>query len=218
MGNSNNREKIEEEKGTKERIRDAAIDMFSQKGYKAVSIREIADAVEIQGSSIYSHYKSKEDIMDTIITFFKDKFRSNSNLPSLKELMNESNPKTILSNVMGTVLELLKDVDIQKILRLMFIELYRNDKFLDFFQNQYIKPSYVFWTEIFQQLMNNGAIKEYDPKVLAVEFFNHSLYLLFEVFVLKYNQAPYDTLIDEFKMKITQHVSFIFDMVNNEKK
>ncbi len=58
------------EKGTKEQILDAAIDLFSQKGYDAVSIRDIARAVGIRESSIYNHYKGKEDILDTIMNFF----------------------------------------------------------------------------------------------------------------------------------------------------
>ncbi len=41
--------------------------MFSVKGYDAVSIRQIASAVGIKESSIYNHFKSKQDILNKII-------------------------------------------------------------------------------------------------------------------------------------------------------
>ena len=40
--------------------------MFSQKGYDAVSVEQIADAVGIKAPSLYKYYKSKQDIFDAI--------------------------------------------------------------------------------------------------------------------------------------------------------
>ncbi|MGZ7118643.1 MAG: TetR/AcrR family transcriptional regulator, partial [Methanobacterium sp.] len=58
------------EKSTKEKIFDVSIDLFSQRGFDAVSVREIAREVGIRESSIYNHYKSKEAILDAIIDYF----------------------------------------------------------------------------------------------------------------------------------------------------
>ncbi len=41
--------------------------MFSIKGYDAVTIREIASEVGIKESSIYNHFKNKQDILNKII-------------------------------------------------------------------------------------------------------------------------------------------------------
>lgn len=58
---------------TRTRILETAVDMFSSMGYNAVSIRDIAHAVQIRESSIYYHFKSKKDILDTIIIMFEEK-------------------------------------------------------------------------------------------------------------------------------------------------
>ena len=52
---------------TKERIIDQALDLFSRKGYDGVSVRDISGAVGIKESSLYNHFKNKQDIFDTIV-------------------------------------------------------------------------------------------------------------------------------------------------------
>ncbi len=55
---------------TKERILQVALDLFSQKGYSAVSIRDICKLVEIKESTIYYHFQNKQDIFDTLTERF----------------------------------------------------------------------------------------------------------------------------------------------------
>ena len=52
---------------TRERIVDEALTLFSIKGFKGTSVKNIADAVGIKDSSLYKHFKSKREIFDTIV-------------------------------------------------------------------------------------------------------------------------------------------------------
>lgn len=52
---------------TKERIQYEALKLFAQKGYDAVGVTEIAEAVGIKAPSLYKHYKNKRAIFDSII-------------------------------------------------------------------------------------------------------------------------------------------------------
>lgn len=52
---------------TKERILQEAVKLFAKKGYDAVGVAEIADAVGIRAPSLYKHYKSKREIFDHIV-------------------------------------------------------------------------------------------------------------------------------------------------------
>lgn len=52
---------------TRDRIIDAAIELFAEQGYPNTSMKNIAAAVDIKSPSIYSHFNSKEDILDTIL-------------------------------------------------------------------------------------------------------------------------------------------------------
>jgi len=59
--------------GTKQRIFDASVELFSQKGYDAVSLREIAAEVSITNAAIYNHFSSKEAILNDIFAVFQRK-------------------------------------------------------------------------------------------------------------------------------------------------
>ena len=54
---------------TKERIFDIAINLFAQNGFDATSMREIAEGVGIKKASLYSHYKSKDEILVEILKY-----------------------------------------------------------------------------------------------------------------------------------------------------
>ena len=49
---------------TKERILDVSLELFSQRGYSAVSIRDICKGVGIKESSVYYHFENKQNIFD----------------------------------------------------------------------------------------------------------------------------------------------------------
>lgn len=48
----------------KQEIVTVSMALFAQRGYLATSVREIADAVGMLSGSLYSHFASKEDILD----------------------------------------------------------------------------------------------------------------------------------------------------------
>jgi len=52
---------------TKEKIMNAAIDLFSESGYDKVSMRDIAGIVGINVASIYNHFPSKNSILENIL-------------------------------------------------------------------------------------------------------------------------------------------------------
>lgn len=51
----------------KEKIKDAAIDLFYKKGYFAASLSDVANSIGIRKASIYHHYPSKESLLLSIL-------------------------------------------------------------------------------------------------------------------------------------------------------
>lgn len=52
---------------TQKAIRDAAISMFSEFGYHAVTLRGLADRIGIQAGSLYNHIENKQDLLFRIL-------------------------------------------------------------------------------------------------------------------------------------------------------
>jgi AcrR family transcriptional regulator len=51
---------------TRRRIHEAALDVFSERGYDRATLREIAEQLDITRPALYYHYKSKDDILAAI--------------------------------------------------------------------------------------------------------------------------------------------------------
>ena len=54
-------------KMTREEILESAVQIFSQKGYHATSMQDIAQAVKLQKASLYHHVHSKQEILVAIL-------------------------------------------------------------------------------------------------------------------------------------------------------
>ena len=77
-----------EQNGTKHTIYQAARALFSERGYYATSVRDIADAVGIKGASMYAHVSGKEELLWDMVMEVADAFRERV----VPELEDKSSP------------------------------------------------------------------------------------------------------------------------------
>lgn len=54
---------VAEGPGMRDRIFDAAIDLFAEKGFHGASVRELAQAVGVETASLYYHFPSKQELL-----------------------------------------------------------------------------------------------------------------------------------------------------------
>lgn len=78
----------------KRRIIDAAYGIFYKKGYHNSTMDDIAGEVGVSKASLYSYFKSKEEILQVVtdeylMTSFNKYFYSNESLEPLEELFND---------------------------------------------------------------------------------------------------------------------------------
>lgn len=62
--------------GRREELLRIAADLFASKGFKATTVRDIADAAGILSGSLYHHFDSKESMVDELLTSFQTKLFS----------------------------------------------------------------------------------------------------------------------------------------------
>ncbi|TPN86743.1 TetR/AcrR family transcriptional regulator [Aquimarina algicola] len=73
----------------KQEIVKAASILFKEKGYSAVTMRDLAKAMGIKAASLYNHIQSKQEILSTIIIDLAEEFTEGMNK------ISESDQKTI---------------------------------------------------------------------------------------------------------------------------
>lgn len=189
---------------TKERILTVAIDLFSAKGYKEVTMREIAGAVGIKASSLYKHYECKEDILKSIFDLFMSKL-AETEYPEreLKQYVLSVSPETYLSESFALFRAVMWNDTVIKIARIITLEQRRDKTIREFFTQQFVqKPTQALQLAL-DIMIENGSIAPANTRVLAEEYSAYILYLYFEQNFLQ--DTPNLELI-EAKMK--QHNDF----------
>lgn len=52
---------------SKERVLDAAAQLFHDSGYAAATMRDVAEVAEMKAASLYYHYKSKQSLLEAVL-------------------------------------------------------------------------------------------------------------------------------------------------------
>ncbi|MDR2605919.1 MAG: TetR/AcrR family transcriptional regulator [Oscillospiraceae bacterium] len=80
---------------TKERILTEALNLFSERGYNGVSMREIAKAVNITAASIYNHFKSKGEIISELYAYYSEQW--SHAMPDMDSIMKAAETEPVAS-------------------------------------------------------------------------------------------------------------------------
>lgn len=177
--------KVPGEKGTKEKIFDAAVDLFAEKGYDGVSIRDIGRAVGITEGAVYKHYASKEAILESIFAYVEGKIYPKAPEASIDALVGTFSFREILESMPRSMMA---DPQLTSITRIMIIEMYHNEKIRNYVRRELFERP-VDETEIlFSKLMEKGKIKHCDPRAMATLFISYLVYWYFEIFVFSYGE------------------------------
>lgn len=203
-----------EEKSTKERILDVSIDLFSKKGFESVSVREITGEVGIRESSLYNHFKSKDEIFDTIFAYFMEELGATGyNDQDIDQMLDRCSLEGFFEASGMMFMERMKDQRMEKIWRIITIELYRNPKMRQFFLKFMIQAPIDYWALVFKKMMDRKMIRKHDPEALANEYFSFAIYMYVEYFMLRYDEYTYDTFILAISKKMHDHVQFFLKAV-----
>jgi len=156
-------------KDTKQRILEAALEMFSSKGYAGTNIRELTASLGLVKSSMYKHFKSKEDIwntlLDELILYYNERFGSPDHLPPVPDSLEE-----LAALTMRMVDFTVHDEKVIKTRKLLMIEQYRDDRARKLASQHFLIGLKDMFTDIFAGMMDKGLIRQDDPAMLALAY------------------------------------------------
>ena len=201
---------------TKEKIFDVSIDLFSQHGFDGVSVRQIAGEVGIKESSIYNHYKSKESIMDDILSYYIQEMTAEE-IPLAQASRNlDVGFEYFYKAGLDLYISKLSEDKMMKITRILLIESYHNEKIKNFVKIAIIDGAVKGWMDLFDLMKEKKLIRsDCDTIQLAKSFFYYGLFLLIEHFIINYPEDDKEFLKD-LAEKSQKHMELIYNSVKIE--
>ncbi len=90
---------------TREGILEAAARIFSEKGFHAASMQDIADAVNLQKASLYYHFSSKQEILLSLLDHALDLLIERLEIVLSQPLPPDEKLRQAMSSYMQTIAE-----------------------------------------------------------------------------------------------------------------
>jgi len=154
---------------TKERILDAALEMFSQNGYAGTNIRELSASLGLVKSGVYKHYESKEAIwnalLDKMIAYYADHFGSADHLPPVPDSLEE-----LIRLTMQMVNITVHDEKIIMTRKVLTLEQYRDVRARELATKHFLTGLTEMFTRIFTGMMEKELLRKDDPEMLAFAY------------------------------------------------
>lgn len=159
-------------KNTKQEILNVSLDLFSIYGYEATSMSKIANTIGIRKASLYSHFESKQailnEIIDEILEYYDKKsifVNTDWNTVDVPENVDE-----IVKKIQEQIQFILHDPYISKARKMLVIEQF-NNPILSKLQT---KQNYIdvlnYFTEFIQLLIQKDILIEEDATIMASQF------------------------------------------------
>ena len=204
---------------TRQRILDSALELFSARGYDAVSVGEIAEAVGIRASSLYNHFPGKQAIFDAIVAESAARYDAYTDTidihvgdaardaPAFERIDEDA----LFDKVRRIFLYSLHDVTISRFRWMMTIEQFRTEGLAALYSRRYVGRIIDYHAGIFRALIDAGEICAEDPEQLAMMYASPVLTLIGIC-----DRQPERE--DECLEKLRRHVGLFYGMVHNSAK
>lgn len=204
------------EMSTKERIFSVAIDLFAQKGFDAVSLREIAEAAGIRKATLYYYFTTKDEMLENIFEYSMERW----NLSKVGKWSDSDEAEAqvvamgldgFMAMASGVSKSWMEDPRMEKIMRITLIELYHNEQ-MKKFMTSFFGSGPEFFEASFAIMMKHKLIKPADPKVLAMEYLSFYMMALVDYFLLQYGSTP-NSFVQEYDARMKEHTEFFTNAI-----
>ncbi|WP_316568941.1 TetR/AcrR family transcriptional regulator [Neobacillus sp. YIM B06451] len=197
---------------TKNKILYVAIDLFSQRGYRGVSIRQITGDVGIKESSLYKHFQNKDEILDTIFANFE--VQVVKILPPedwVEQIARLMDPRGFLERGLQNFMNHINHLTMRKIWRIIYNELFSDSRARAIYFETIINQTIDRVGAIFQKMIELGKLpNQEDGKMLSAEYHYSVFTLIMEYNVLKFEGKP----TEEIEKRLQDHIEFFIKAVS----
>jgi AcrR family transcriptional regulator len=201
----------EEKKTTRERILEHSLELFSSKGYRAATMRDIAALVGVRQGAIYNHFKNKEEILQTLLNDLMESALVNL-FGDLEAPGVHRRGKSVLAKIATTFKLISFDPRNEALFRLMMQELFRNRHIRELYHEHFYQQNVKKLSALFFQMMQDEMIRSSDPLMLANEFFSPLFFYQMQVVLLKIDGKSTSSAVTLFE----KHVDIFWESIRSD--
>lgn len=158
---------------TKKEILEAALELFSVQGFEATSISQIAGAVGIRKASLYSHFESKQAILDELVKEVLEQYETHSIFAKTDWGKDSDNlpmtPDDSVQMIKGQIRYILHDPHISKARKMLVIEQFQNPELAKLQTKQNYSDVLEYFAGLIKCLIQKGVLPEDDPEIMAAQ-------------------------------------------------
>ena len=161
---------------TRDEILKAALGLFSVNGYEATSISQIADAVGIRKASLYSHFSSKQEILDNVVesvltgyaehSIFANADWNDQEFTKDKEGMTAEDAAKMIQ---GQIRYIVHDPAISRGRKMLLIEQFRNKELSALQTRMNYEDILEYFEGMIRFLIRSNTLKEADTEIMAAQ-------------------------------------------------
>ena len=163
-----------EKRNKKQKILEAALELFSIQGFEATSVSQIADAVGIRKASLYSHFESKQAILDALVQEVLEQYEEHSLFARADWEKDAGSfpqaPDDAVQMIQGQIRYILHDPAISRARKMLVIEQFQNPELAKLQTKQNYTDVLGYFTGLMKQLIRQGVLAEDDPEIMAAQF------------------------------------------------
>ena len=156
--------------GTRERILDAALQLFSAKGVCGASTREIARSADISEVTLFRHFPTKEQLLEEVISHYSLSVVQEL-IPGLVDLPFEEG-LTALANQLLAKLDGLRDW-----IRILHGEVQHSPDKMHPIYHAFLDTLFATYASYFRAMQQKGLMRDFDPELAARAF--HGMFFSF---------------------------------------
>jgi AcrR family transcriptional regulator len=194
---------------TKIKIIEVSIELFSKRGFSGASIRDITKDVGVKESSLYKHFRNKDEILETIFVNFR--IETDKILPPMERIDWIAESMTLQAFLEKGIENFMAHIDNpvnMKTWRIMYNELFRCPIARDIYRNEIMKRTIDCLEIVFEKMIQHGKMASINPRTMATEYQYSSIALILEYNMLKAEGKSTDQL----EMQLIEHVRFFSKM------
>ena len=152
--------------GTKEKLFEIALNLFSEKGVNGTSIRMITSEAGVSVASFYNHFKSKDELLQQMYDYYVNQYIAGDANQSPEELLTALGPLKLIGFIGESIAQSMNNEKIVRLSRIIMMDQYINEtaRKITMKDKKLVVDS---MEQLFIQMKNQNMIDVKDPSLIG---------------------------------------------------